>query len=247
MVSNAVRNLVSEQTITYGQHKIPRFIYHMTNKEGYESMLRDGFLKCRPDTSYGKGIFAFELGNLFKRWIKPCDTGPMIKALIERISKGSDDIVILKIPTKKLNQNMLRIRSQDVMLDWSHTEQYEAATKAVKEAIINAPETEGTDFADIAMQAFKDFVQHSKKDETLTHIIEGIPAKDSNLFKQRKHAIEYVYNDDIPMSIVEKIGECNMTQVERKAEYDWRKPMRSLFTALLSKTPEVKNAELINY
>ena len=52
----------------YGKHKVPRFIYHMTNKTNYESMLRDGFIKTSPDVTLGRGVFATELTNLFKRW-----------------------------------------------------------------------------------------------------------------------------------------------------------------------------------
>ena len=51
----------------YGKHKVPRFIYHMTNKTNYESMLRDGFIKTSPDVTLGRGVFATELTNLFKR------------------------------------------------------------------------------------------------------------------------------------------------------------------------------------
>ena len=247
MVSNTVLNSVAQQTIHYGHHKIPRFIYHLTTKENYESMLSDQFIKRSSDTSYGKGVFAIELENFCKRWIKPFDNYTLGKELIKRISKGNDNIVILKIPTAKLKQEMLRIRSQNIMSDWAHSEEYNAAAEVVKEAILNAPEAEENQLFEIAVKTFKNFMKRSPNKEISTHITEGIPAKDSNLFKQRKHAIEYIYDGDIPMSIVEKIGECNIAQVEKTSGYDWKRPIRSIFKALLSKTPEVKNAELINY
>ena len=34
---------------TIGKHKIPRFIYHMTNKGNYESIIRDGVIKTSRD------------------------------------------------------------------------------------------------------------------------------------------------------------------------------------------------------
>ena len=41
----------------YGEHKVPRFIYHLTNKTNYESMLKDGFIKTSTDISIGEGVF----------------------------------------------------------------------------------------------------------------------------------------------------------------------------------------------
>ena len=78
-------------------------------------MLRDGFIKTSPDVTLGRGVFATELTNLFKRWRlnKSWGNDSLQEKLLSQIAKGSEDIVILKIPTAKLNQDLLRIRSQN--------------------------------------------------------------------------------------------------------------------------------------
>ena len=50
--------------------KIPRYLYHMTSKKNYESMLKDGFIKTGHDAyldSNLDGIFMFDLKNFIKR------------------------------------------------------------------------------------------------------------------------------------------------------------------------------------
>ena len=75
---------------------------------------------------------------------------------------------------------------------------------------------------------------------------EGAPVNESKLYTKRKQAIEYVYKDNIPITDAEKIGELNIAALRSSTEYDPTKPMRSIFTALLKGTPEVKGAELLN-
>ena len=101
--------------------KIPRYLYHMTSKKNYESMLKDGFIKTGHDAyldSNLDGIFMFDLKNFIKRW---CTTGIVIddlaitlaKALFIKLSMVTSDIVVLKIPTQKLSLEKLRCRTQD--------------------------------------------------------------------------------------------------------------------------------------
>ena len=97
---------------TFGKHKIPRFIYHMTNKGNYESIVQDGVIKTTLDGLLGKGVFTTELTNLFKRWrsSNSWQNVSLQEKLIEQVAKGQDEIVILKIPTAKLDSNKLIIR-----------------------------------------------------------------------------------------------------------------------------------------
>ena len=74
-----------------------------------------------------------------------------------------------------------------------------------------------------------------------------VSAKMSSLYKQRKHAIEYMYSGLIGTSGIEKIGELSIKTLKESAEYDHTRPIRSLFINLLKGTPEVKGAELLTY
>lgn len=203
-----IGGLPAKPTVQYGKHKIPRYIYHLTNKANYDLIKSDGLIKTSKDELMGKGVFAVELSNLFKRWNKNNSWGnnSLIGQLLRKVSKNNDTVVILKIPTNKLNQDNLYIRSQNIYAD------YLQVGKTAK--------------------------------ENLTHVKKGTPAKDSHLLKGRKHALEYIYKDDIPIVDVEKIGEVDLR--DSSICYSM-KPMKSLFEKLLKGTPESKSVELLKY
>jgi hypothetical protein len=237
---------VAKTVTKYGKHKIPRFIYHMTNKSNYESMLKDGVIKTTNDDFFGKGVFATELTNLFKRWRNNKSWGgySLQKRLIKHASKGSDDIVILKIPTKNLKQDLLKVRSQNTLFNWVNSENADKIYSNVSRKIHKIPREE-KGWIDKFLSILKTQLLKTNQNSVL-HVIDGAPAKDASLLKQRKQALEYIYQEDIPISSVEKIGEVNLTQLRSSAEYNPTKPVRSLFTSLLKGTPEVKGAELLN-
>ena len=64
-----VRTLVNN-IIRYGKHKVPRFIYHMTNKENYKKIMESGELRTSQDALFGEGVFTMELDNFFRHWRK---------------------------------------------------------------------------------------------------------------------------------------------------------------------------------
>ncbi len=240
--------LIGQKILTlgtrYGKHKIPRFIYHITNKSNYELMLKDGVIKTSKDKLFGDGVFTIELINLFKRWGKNKFWGgrSLWEELIYQVAKGSDDLVILRIPTEKLNNDLLRVRSQNILFSWSTSLDCMAATVRAQSEFLKMPrETQG--WMDKFFDIFKKYLQPNSFG---THLLEGTPAKDSHLFKQRKEAIEYIYKDAIPIADTVKIGEVNIAQLRSTAEYDPAKPMRSIFIKLLEGTHEVKGAELLN-
>ena len=236
--------MVMQIVKTIGKHKIPRFIYHMTNKGNYESMLRDGIIKTSEDALLGKGVFTSELTNLFKRWrtCKSWGNVSLQEKLIEQVAKGNDEIVMLKIPTTKLDADKLVIRSQNKLFDWAFSDKADEAfmqiSKIVKEDCSNA-------WLNKIQKILKDIIAKQESKKYAEHLTTGAPAKMSGLYKQRKEALEYVYLDNIPISNVEKIGEVNIAELRKSAEYDPVRPMRSIFTNLLKGTPEVKGAELL--
>lgn len=234
-------------TQRYGKHKIPRFIYHMTCKSNYESMLNDGVIKTTSDHTCGSGIFTTELSNLFKRWKKPkvwCGTS-LQEQLIEQVAKEGEAVVMIKIPTEKLNHDLLIVRSQDVLLNWVTSDSFDVVFNSVSAEVKSMPK-EKFGWTDKLLKILKKHLIQSGRPYWARHITEGAPAKDSHLYKQRKEAIEYIYRGEIPISVTEKIGEVNIEELRKSAKYDPLRPMRSIFTALLKGTPEVKGAELLN-
>ena len=107
-----------------GRHNIPRYLYHLTTKKNYNSMLKDGFIKTHHDacaTLNLDGVFLFEMINFVKRW---SSTGLsidwlkkpflLLDALILQAATKNPEIVLLKIPTKNFLLEKLRCRVQNI-------------------------------------------------------------------------------------------------------------------------------------
>lgn len=111
-----------------GKPDIPRYLYHMTRKKNYEQMLKDGVINKYIDTGGSglSGAFMFDLKNFEKRWVNTWfNIGDMKvnlgRALLSKhasnagIGGVTQDIVMLRIPTKNMDISKLKIRRQDVM------------------------------------------------------------------------------------------------------------------------------------
>lgn len=225
---------------TIGKHKIPRYIYHITNSRSYKSMIETGVIKGSlwDDFIGEKAVFATELQNLFKCWGKkshPSRPHTLQENLILQTARGQDGIVILRIPTSKLDSDKLFIRSQNRLFGWYYSKEGEEAMKECGSCI--------------GIEAFRkkviEIVTRQKSHSYAENITGGTPAKMSGLYKQRKEALEYIYKDDIPISNVEKIGEIHLSNLRGFGEKDQLPSMRRIFMGLLKGTPEVKGAELL--
>lgn len=117
--------------------KIPRYIYHFTRQSRYESMLKDGYLKASSLDGYMErpAVFAVDLQNFFlnwgfnKAWNNEYQPEPLYQSLIMKMSSPENVLsswmckfAILKIPTKILDKNKLKIRSQKTFFEQIHLE-----------------------------------------------------------------------------------------------------------------------------
>lgn len=163
-----------------GKPDIPRYLYHMTRKKNYEQMLKDGVINKYIDTGGSglSGAFMFDLKNFEKRWVNTWfNIGDMKvnlgRALLSKhasnagIGGVTQDIVMLRIPTKNMDISKLKIRRQDVM---------------------------NLDEADSAIY--------------------------QSVYTKRKLPIEYIYESDIDISEIQKIGD---TSIEIKNEEELKK------------------------
>lgn len=234
--------MLTQVVNSVGKHKIPRYIYHMTCKSNYKSMLCDGFIKTSNDNLWPKGIYTTELTNFFKHWRKNKLNCSLQEELLDKVAKGNEDIVILKIPTAKLDSEKLVVRSQNKLFDWFCSGKMNDACSEFKKVCKQLSKGD----IDKRREALKDIIAKQESEAFAEHIIYGTPAKKANLFKQRKEAIEYIYLDDIPLTQAEKIGEVNIEELKKTNEFDFCRPIRSIFMRLLRGTPEVKGAEFLN-
>lgn len=113
-----------------GKPDIPRFLYHITSKKNYDSMLKSGIIKTSEDSNRAselKGVFLFDMKNFVKRWANTSihyskDVSINLGgALLYKNGLPGDnlrkvtDIVLLRIPTKNMDINKLKIRPQNLM------------------------------------------------------------------------------------------------------------------------------------
>lgn len=222
---------------------VPRFIYHMTSKENYLKILESGQLKASGDDFIAKGVFMTDLENLFKHWGRNYAWGEesLQARLLRQCKKRTDELVILKIPTSALDYQKLSIRSQQrgfSYLEGNKDELIEFVRKDLMRA-----EYEEKDAPNMVLRSINRYLDKFSRQDR--HIYTGSPVCESKLFKQRKEAIEYIYSEPIKIDKTTKIGEVNVEELRSSPKYDPMHPIRTIFTELLSDTPEVKGVNLI--
>ena len=199
-------NNLTEHSQTFGKHKIPRYLYHLTTKENYNNMAKDGFIKISEDVGVEtlQGVFMFDLKNFTKRWFH---TGldyidwtlSLARALILNTLLKSSEIVLLRIPTNNLQPNLLKCRCQDEQGECNIT-------------------------------------------------TEGVCATKQKHYTRKKYAIEYIYQKNIPINQVEKIGEIN-TKLDLQDITNIKNKLKNvntlqILTDLFKQQPEKKCIEL---
>lgn len=207
-----------------GKHIIPRNLYHLTTASAYENMLRTGSLEAREACdSRGKQVFLFDIKNFTKYWRKTKKTQEqprttlldLIAQLGERKNFEDDvDLVLLKVPTEKLNLNNLKIRIQE-LLRCGIAGQAAAMQEMLKDPHITS---NGLKFY------LKDIV--------------GIPAKNAPLCNQKKQSIEWLHSTDIPISDVQLVGKTKVSIDEVEKAANEMKDMPELWNSLTSGQPE---------
>lgn len=119
----------AQKTLGRNNSKIPKYLYHITTKSNYNSMLESGVIKTSKDVSplsNLSGVFMFDMKNFAKRWSNTwVDYGePGAKynigsvllgknSLIQQGVDKSSELVLLRFPTNKFDINKLSVRIQD--------------------------------------------------------------------------------------------------------------------------------------
>lgn len=95
--------------------KIPRNLYHFTTDTNYKRIMESGEVGLGGNVLYG--VFMVDLTNFFKAWTcsKTWNSTDLRRMLIKQVLKSPDDkLVLLRVPTKKIDLDKLLIRSQEV-------------------------------------------------------------------------------------------------------------------------------------
>ena len=196
-----------------GKHKIPRYLYHITSKENYNKIIQSGGITpLEADSFCGTGIFMLELENFFKNWQKiKVREQPLIKTLLGQAAHGTKDIVILRIPTSNISTKNLFIRDQKIFFNW-HTPELTTEANTIYEKLVSKEKNTTSGFVkftklfELKEQARKIWFEKFASFTTKLHMQGKTPASQSNLFKQRKSPIEYIYRERIPAQNIELLG-----------------------------------------
>ncbi len=247
---------------------IPRFIYHLTTKTNYNAIKTSGFLRTSIDESLkgcSEGIFCVELENLFHRWTKfKLGKQSLSTCLLGQAVTGdlNCELVLLKIPTKNLKINKLKIRSQNDLfganneyMNWicRFSNYYEILKNEGKDSLINLLSKMKKTDQDFVYDIMGKYLKPtSSKIPSKTELLDQVPinlpfvasAKNRKLFKQRKQAIEYIYEENLPLSAFEKIGEVDLKRFNVTTSSDINATSLSIFSSLLKNTPESKNIQI---
>ena len=229
----------------YGKHKVPRFIYHITSRSNYNKLLTDGTLRMSEDLFCGQGVFASELNNIFKNSANAWKGKSLLEEIVKFTNKDNGSIVILKIPTSSLDMDKLYVRSHNIMGKFCYSDEVHNAVAKLYYKCQSLGQWKN--YSKNLKKIYFKFLGKQANKNISNHLCQLTPAKDSNILKQRKHALEYIYKDNIPMSVVTKIGEVNTSKLRKTNAYDDTKPIKSLFSSLLEGTPEQKGTLFINY
>ena len=194
----------------HNQRRMPRYLYHLTRKKNYDSMLKDGLIKTAHDIDSSTnldGVFMFDMINFLKRW---CSIGIVVgelnawislaQALFMKVSVNNLDLVLLRIPTKKLLTDKLRCRQQDLSPTIS-----------------------------------------------IEHANNGDKAINQKHYTRKRKAIEYIYQDNIPIENITIVGEVNNgLKIEESQDLNTLKNINplELLTKILQNKPEQKAVEL---
>ncbi|MBQ4115558.1 hypothetical protein IJD34_09170 [bacterium] len=203
----------------------PEFLYHLTNKKNYESMLKTKRLWQGYDKCSGRSVFTFELDNFHKNWNKILDSDVEMKArLLKQAAKRGDDVVLLQIPTNVLKKDKLFIRSQNAYFRCMEKSIYDYNDEKI--AKIFTPENrkivqEGkTTFEKLVSDFYKTLVTKNEAPLTAEHILGETPAGFASLLTTKGEPIEYLYREDIMMDSVKKIGEIKLSDYEGLSQTD---------------------------
>lgn len=196
------------------KNRIPRFLYHLTTQENYDKILQNEYLEPRFDKFCDEQIFLFDITNFFKQWKKKIYNYDfdLQKKLFKWVGgKTSSNLVLLRIPTKSLNRDILRTRSQEALFSNAKILAMEQ-DNLLKKYNVNLLD----ELLNIASQKDEVFLELFDWYKRLVHLTKGAPAGMNKLFTQKKNAVEYLYSEKVNVNNISVVGKINIKEAFEK-------------------------------
>lgn len=173
---------------------LPKYLYHFTTLNNYNNMLKSGKIITGVEQNTDiKGIFTVDMNNFINNWGYRDEHGmPLDEKLIKRIALCNDgNVVLLRIPTEKLDPSAFKVRSQNVIFDMF------SKVENVCNSDWRAP-------IDIMVDDYPD---------EYSHMNFGVNLSNAQEFLDNNHALEYIYQKEIPITDVALVASANLNQI----------------------------------
>ncbi len=180
---------------------LPKYLYHLTNSKCYNAIMRSGEIRPSKDTI--DGVYMFDMKDFQKNW----RTNPnhhksrvLAEDLIAQAIKKEEGLVLMRIPTEKLNPNNFVIRPQDELNAYLNGDEYKELKRKYK--------------------TFGEVLKH--RQEFPDYIKNGYPLSDAIIFYDTARAVEYIHKGpvDIDKNKVKKIFELPDVSKDTFKDYD---------------------------
>lgn len=157
---------------------IPDYLYHLTTKENYQNILRDGVIKQNQDRILNKhAVFTVEQNNFINEWSKTIVNSQNLRDMLIEHTSSCGDSVVLKISTKNLDLKKLFIRNQNKFFNYKNGKYDKLPKNPV---------------------SFFEFIIDAM------HLRYGTPAALKKFFNKNK-PYEYIYKDKIDVQEIDNI------------------------------------------
>ena len=216
LAKERIRKLSEEE-----KNSIPKYFYHITSPNNYNAMRNDGFIRTSTDSHLHKegneAVFLLDGKNTLSKWssINNGEESSYITRLLQYCNKDRNgNVLILRIPTSKLDISKLKLRDQDEILDGFPMFQ-----------LTKKEQDEYFGFARLYEKIHPNQKRHVGKIESdifLTELSKRLTNGEpiSELNKKSKKPLEFLYTGNIPVETVEDIKAIDVSKLSKMSYYD---------------------------
>ena len=200
---------------------ITKYFYHITSPNNFKSMTNDGFIRASTDSHLHKegnqAVFLLDGQNTLSKWnsIHNGEERSYITRLLQYCNKDKNgNVLILRIPTSKLDINKIKFRDQDEVLDGfpmfqlsrKEEDEYFGFRRLYEKIHPNQRRPIGKLSSDIFL---------TERSKRLTNG-ESV----SELIKKKSKPLEFLYTGNIPIETIQESQTIDVSKLMKMSYYD---------------------------
>ena len=220
--SKEIMNIAPANITDETKNNLPEYLYHFTSEENYKSIIKNGEMKATYSDKFlksngNKAIFLVDSDNLLNQWdsLKNKTRYSYLTRLLKFCDKSQNGkVMMLKIPTSKLNIDNLSFRNQNYVMDSFAMMRLPKETKEKFFAcskLINKIHKDNKIFTD-------DISSHIFMSEKMKHLENGCSI--SKLQEHSSEPCEILYSTDIPADLIKSATVIDISEIQNMPMYD---------------------------